>query len=131
MPFSVIAEAVRWSRKPWWDIPEGSDPKEATSALHTDEGMRITDHKPSMICDDDPDEVNLYTLAVDTRVLKKNDVFNAYCKEHPERIPPDDAGRPVLPILVEFFCTNMWEMLFTQTLATSGIRKSLVFDRKM
>ena len=29
------------------------------------------------------------------------------------RIPPEDAGRPVLPILVDFFCGLMWEKLFT------------------
>jgi 5'-nucleotidase len=34
-----------------------------------------------------------------------------YCAAHPERIPPEDAGRPALPILSEFFCSLMWRQL--------------------
>merc|ERR1712050_255947 len=38
-------------------------------------------------------------------------VLNKYCSDFPERIPPEDCGRPVLPILVEFFCGQIWERL--------------------
>merc|ERR1719210_1841206 len=46
MPYSVLKEGFRLSRKKWWDIPEGSERKEAASALQTDEGMQIADHIP-------------------------------------------------------------------------------------
>jgi len=73
-------------------------------------------HRLTKICglytDSLPDKDKLYTVACDTRVLKKNEVFKKYCAEFPERIPPDDAGRPVLPILVDYFCGLMWEKLF-------------------
>merc|ERR1712217_390406 len=78
-----------------------------------------TDHEIEMIADDEPDIGRMYNVAVDTRVLKKNAVFNKYCKDYADRIPPDDAGRPVLPILVEFFCTQMWERLIDSAMNSS------------
>merc|ERR1712232_940586 len=53
----------------------------------------------------------LYSVACDVRYLKKNPVLNEYCQKYPQRVQPADAGRPVLPILVEFFCTKMWKEL--------------------
>lgn len=112
MPFGVLRDAIRWSRKPWWDLAPGAAPQEATSALHLDDGMRLENHTLTHICHNEPEEDRLHTVACDTRVLKKNEVFKKYCADFPERIPPDDAGRPVLPILVDFFCGLMWEKLF-------------------
>merc|ERR1711957_1135552 len=131
MPFSVLRDAIRWSRKPWWDIAPGHPAQEATGALHLDDGMRLDDnHLLTQIGFEEPDEHKLYMVACDTRVLKKNEAFKKYCAEFPERIPPDDAGRPVLPILVDFFCGLMWEKLFislgtkAQVIGNTG-RKSM------
>lgn len=55
--------------------------------------------------------IRLYSVACDVYVLRKNPVFREYWKQHPERVPPADAGRPLLPILVEYFCTGMWRQL--------------------
>merc|ERR1712039_532383 len=52
-----------------------------------------------------------YNVACDTYVLRRNEVFNKYCLGHPECVPPSDAGRPLVPILVEFFLTNMWRRI--------------------
>jgi len=112
MPFAVLRDAVRLSRRPWWDIGEDEQPREATSALQVDYGMRVgPDHMPVTICDGPPELDRLYAIGCDTRVLRRNQVLVDYCAEFPERIPPDDAGRPVLPILVEFFCGTIWHRL--------------------
>merc|ERR1712083_576387 len=126
MPCSVLSQAIKLSRKPWWDIPPGGEPQEATSALQIDDRMNLTDHELDMIADDEPDIGRMYHVAIDTRVLKKNVVFNKYVSEYPDRIPPDDAGRPVLPILVEFFCSRMWERLIE-----SAIKSDVVQTKSM
>merc|ERR1712232_983840 len=70
----------------------------------------------------------LYSVACDLRYLKKNPVLNEYCTKFPQRVQPEDAGRPVLPILVEFFCTKMWRQLLQTAMekegATSGTKVS-------
>lgn len=117
MPFSILREAVQSSRRPWWDIAEGGSPREAASALQVDEGIRIdSQHRPVSIYHKIPkEEEELCAVACDTRVLKRNDVLKQYCKRFPERVPPDDAGRPVLPLLVEFFCGQLWRRLIDST----------------
>merc|ERR1711874_503002 len=120
MPFSIINAAIRLSRKPWWDVADGCEAQEANSALQVDDRMALTGHEVQIIADQEPNHTRLYEVAIDTRVLRKNDVFYKYCLDHPERIPPDDAGRPVLPILVEFFCTQMWERLVEAALGDGG-----------
>mmetsp|Transcript_137572 Transcript_137572/g.439598 ORF Transcript_137572/g.439598 Transcript_137572/m.439598 type:complete len:664 (+) Transcript_137572:40-2031(+) len=112
MPFSVLRDGVKRSRKPWWDVEAGAAPKECASALQVDEGMIIRDHAPMTIRGEEPDDDDeLYAVACDTYVLRKNEVFKEYCKNFPERVPPSDCGRPLLPILVEHFCSRMWVQL--------------------
>lgn len=108
MPFQVLRDAVRWSRRPWW---ESKEPQEAKSALQVDNGMKLDDHYPVTICNGPPSEEVLYNVACDTYVLRRNEVLNRYCHDHPDRVPPADSGRPLVPILVEFFLTNMWRRL--------------------
>merc|ERR1712194_133884 len=79
--------------------------------LQADDGMDITNHTPTTIRGGSPDETVLYNVACDTYFLTKNPVFKEYCRQYPERIPPSDAGRPLLPILVEFFCKELWRKL--------------------
>lgn len=128
MPFEVLKNAVRESRQPW-KVPVGEKPKEATSALQCDTGVMIdkTTEEPITIAHGNPDDPNkLYSVACDTRVLKKNKVLAEYCAKFPDRIPPDDAGRPVLPILVEFFCGQIWHRLLDTIVG--GDATAAVFD---
>jgi hypothetical protein len=41
---------------------------------------------------------------VDAYMVTVNPVLKQWAAEHPALIPPDDAGRPALPILVQYFC---------------------------
>merc|ERR1712050_737989 len=128
MPFAILREGVKISRKPWWEkLEEGHQRKECASALQVDDGMEIEDHAPATILGrrpDDPDE--LYSVACDTYVLRKNVVFKDYCARFPERVPPADCGRPLLPILVEHFCTGMWRQIIEaachQTMTAASIQ---------
>eukprot|EP00928_Gymnodinium_smaydae_P081701 TRINITY_DN65176_c0_g1_i1.p1 TRINITY_DN65176_c0_g1~~TRINITY_DN65176_c0_g1_i1.p1 ORF type:complete len:703 (-),score=62.21 TRINITY_DN65176_c0_g1_i1:196-2028(-) len=112
MPFHVLRDAIRESRRPWWDISSGEERKEANSAFHVDFGMELdAEHFATQIANGppDPDGERLYAVACDCRYLKKNPVLSDYCKAFPGRIQPEDCGRPVLPILVEYFCTLLWQ----------------------
>ena len=40
-----------------------------------------------------------------------NPVLKKWAAEHPDLIPPDDAGRPALPILVQYFCDKAWRSI--------------------
>lgn len=119
MPFSVLRDAVLFSRKPWLFNQQkapNEDRKEGNSALQGDDGIHIDgSHRMTSICHEtpaDPEDLQrLYSVACDTYFLKKNDVFKMYCQEFPDRIPPADAGRPLLPILVEFFTGELWRKL--------------------
>lgn len=112
MPYSVLKEGVRLSRQKWWDLEEGHVRKEAASALQTDEGMDLVDHVPvSIRGKQDIDDDELFRIGCDTYVLGRNVIFREYCQNFPEHIPPHDAGRPLLPILVEYFCAMLWTQL--------------------
>lgn len=137
MPFTVLREAIRRSRRPWWDLEEGKAPKECASALQVDAGMKMgEDHAPTTIVGHmpDEDEDTLYQVACDTYVLRKNEVLKAYCLQYPERVPPEDCGRPLLPILVEFFCAGMWRQLIEtashRVMSASSINKFKVSAAK-
>lgn len=40
-----------------------------------------------------------------------NPVLKQWAADHPENIPPDDVGRPALPILVQYFCDKAWRSI--------------------
>lgn len=112
MPFAVLQNAVRHSRRTWADgEASGKTEVECNSALQTDDGMEVVEHAPTTIRGAAPEAQALYSVACDTYFLKKNPVFKEYCASYPERIPPADAGRPLLPILVEHFCQELWRKL--------------------
>jgi 2',3'-cyclic-nucleotide 2'-phosphodiesterase (5'-nucleotidase family) len=111
MPFSVLQEAVKQSRAAW--------PTKTPSSLQVDSGVHVDDDGcPTTVVGTEPKPDRLYAVACDVRVLWRNAVFSEYCRQHPDRIPPADAGRPLLPILVEYFCGKMWADLIE--LATSA-----------
>ena len=41
------------------------------------------------------DAARVYTVLVDSYVVKKNPVLSEYKAAHPERVPPNDSGRHV------------------------------------
>jgi len=53
----------------------------------------------------------------------RNKIFKEYCAEFPGRVPPEDAGRPVIPILVEFFCGEIWERLLELAVEVAGSKQ--------
>lgn len=112
MPFSILKKAVRLSRQKWWDVEAGQPRKEAASALQTDEGMEVLDHVPvSIRSDRNIEDDDLFRIGCDTYVLGRNQIFQEYRQNFPERFPPDDAGRPLDTILVEYFCAMLWSTL--------------------
>lgn len=127
MPFSVLRDAIIFSRKPWQFNKEkgpNEDRKEGNSALQGDDGIHIDEHhRMTTICHEEPkdpeDLQQLYSVACDTYFLKKNEVFKEYCQQFPERIPPADAGRPLLPILVEFFTGELWRKFVMASVGTT------------
>jgi len=127
MPFRVLRAGVLLSRTPWKEAEEGTRAKkECASALQVDEGISIADHAPATVMSRPPEsDEELFSVACDVYVLRKNNVFREYCEAFPDRVPPSDAGRPLLPILVEFFCAGMWRQLIDgasyQVMSTSSL----------
>jgi hypothetical protein len=114
MPFAVFQAAVKESRRQWWDTEAATT--ESKSALQVDNGTEIgADHVPLCVNDewdmDSSDTQRLFSIAIDTYCLKRNPVLAEYCKNFPDRIPQADSGRPLVPILVEFFVTGSWRSL--------------------
>eukprot|EP00931_Biecheleriopsis_adriatica_P008071 TRINITY_DN109303_c0_g1_i1.p1 TRINITY_DN109303_c0_g1~~TRINITY_DN109303_c0_g1_i1.p1 ORF type:complete len:628 (+),score=118.47 TRINITY_DN109303_c0_g1_i1:30-1886(+) len=121
MPWEVLRDAIKWSRKPWWDLDKYETTKEGTSALQIDNAMEVNEeHVLVKLANRQPMPGEEFTVACDSRVLQKNEVFKEYCAKHPERVPPQDAGRPVLPILVEYFCGEMWKRLLESVVDRQG-----------
>jgi len=126
MPFDVLRDAIRESRRPWWDIPPDASPGEGNSAFQVDDGIDVdVNHVALTIGKRTPDPSELYSVACDVRYLKKNPVLNAYCEQFPERVQPEDAGRPVLPILVEHLVGQIWKRLLDVLQTTAGPAKDL------
>jgi len=109
LPGAVMAEAVTQSRQGW--LAEGG-PTEESGALQHDLCCQCdASHRMVEACKAPVDEARLYKVLVDTYDLAKNEVLAAYAKASPESIPPADAGRPAMTMLVEYFCREMWRML--------------------
>jgi len=129
MPFSVLREAIRISRKEWWDFLPGDDKKESRSALQVDYGMRIDEeHYIKAVYNLEPELDEMYYIACDSTVLRKNPVLNKYRQEFPERIPPDDAGRPLLAILMEYFLGQIWVTLTNAGISNARNHRGSSFD---
>jgi len=119
MPFHVLREAVKQSRAAW--------PAKTPSSLQVDSGVNVDgDDYPTTVGGIEPKPDRMYAVACDVRVLGRNAVFSEYVRQHPERIPPADAGRPLLPILVEFFCGLMWANLLEEATAAKLRRTGTV-----
>jgi len=109
---AALSDAVRESRRPWLG-GEGDrgQPGVSAMALHGDEGMRMDAATGAVV------EVRgaplvrdrLYSVVVDSYLMKANGALRAYAERFPERVPPDDSGQPALPILVRYFCDQVWQ----------------------
>ena len=70
IPFSVLRDAMKESRRPRWDIPVGAERGEGNSAFHVSDGMGLNiDHIAVKIRGGPPDESRLYSIACDTRAF--------------------------------------------------------------
>lgn len=124
---AVLAAAVRESRAGWY---QENGPVECSNALHCDEDAKVTVASDGKSCDLvgiggaplDPDK--LYSALLDTYDVKKNPALAAWKVEHPEYFPPEDAGRPMLPILVE----RLAKMLFLTIVDADGDGKGDVHE---
>jgi len=109
LPGSALAEAVLKSRADWM-VADG--PLEANGALQHDLGCRCDAGNRLIEAAKAPlDEARVYQVLVDSYDLSKDETLKAYAKANPANIPPADAGRPSMTILVEYFCREMWRML--------------------
>eukprot|EP00927_Polykrikos_kofoidii_P026461 TRINITY_DN23541_c0_g1_i1.p1 TRINITY_DN23541_c0_g1~~TRINITY_DN23541_c0_g1_i1.p1 ORF type:complete len:626 (+),score=101.78 TRINITY_DN23541_c0_g1_i1:281-1879(+) len=127
MPFEVLRDAVELSRKPWLEVDKDGKRKEANSALQVDEDIDINEHHvitsiDGLTLEECQETEKIFEVACDSYFLQKNAVFKKYCQQHYELIPPMDVGRPLLPILVDFFCGRMWKELLKDNRAS--LRKS-------
>ena len=102
---SALSDAVQLSRQAW--------PESDGMALHGDNQIVVDaeTHAVTAVAGALLDRERLYTVVVDSYIVKSNDALRAYASEHPEHIPPDDAGRPALPILVQYYCDLVWRKL--------------------
>lgn len=109
MPGATLVEAVETSRAGW--LTEGG-PTEESGAFQHDLGCKCdATHKMTVAAKAPLDPERMYSVLVDSYDLAKDPVLSAYAKANPANIPPADAGRPAMTVLVEYFCRAMWAML--------------------
>jgi len=102
----VLKEAVAESRRPWAKGDADGGAFQVDLDMHMDSAGFLCE-----IAGKPLDMDALYDILVDSYMLGVNPVLKAYAAAHPERIPPDDAGGPVLPLLVKYFCRMAWRKL--------------------
>jgi len=102
---AALSAAVAESRANW--------PESSGMALHADDSIRIDpeNHAVTEVGGAPLEPERLYSIVVDSYIVKANTALAAYAAAHPARIPPDDTGRPALPILVQHFCDRLWRKL--------------------
>jgi len=105
----TFSDAVAASRATWISSPGEDD----ADAFHCDYGVN-TDaetHAVTHVGGEPLDPEKVYKVVCDAYMVRVNPVLKAYADEHPDHIPPDDAGQPALPILVSYFCDKAWRKL--------------------
>lgn len=112
-PGSTLSAAVKHSRSKWINEPG----IEAAEAFQCDAGMTFNAAHDMQTIQSKPIELErIYWIAVDTYDLKKNPILSEYAAQHSDKVPPEDSGRPVLPILVDYFCMQLWRMAIDEDL---------------
>ena len=101
----TLSDTVQRSREPWRSGGINA------LALHVDDSVVVdpSTHSIVSIAGSALDPSRLYAVLIDSYLIRAE--LKPYCEAHPERLQPDDAGRPVVPILVEYFCSQMWRAL--------------------
>eukprot|EP00326_Haptolina_ericina_P005965 CAMPEP_0181203028 /NCGR_PEP_ID=MMETSP1096-20121128/19162_1 /TAXON_ID=156174 ORGANISM="Chrysochromulina ericina, Strain CCMP281" /NCGR_SAMPLE_ID=MMETSP1096 /ASSEMBLY_ACC=CAM_ASM_000453 /LENGTH=426 /DNA_ID=CAMNT_0023293591 /DNA_START=54 /DNA_END=1331 /DNA_ORIENTATION=- len=106
---AALIEAIKLSRRPWM---EKGGPKEASNSLQHDLDCFVDERHILQRIDGRPVEPRrIYKVAMDSYDITKDPVISRYVLAHPDRVPSTDAGRPMLTILVEFFCRELWREL--------------------
>ena len=105
-----MSDALAQSRGAW--LAEGG-PQEDADAFQHDDGITVNPdtHEILTVRGKPFDPEATYALMVDAYMVTVNPVLKRWAAEHPELIPPDDAGRPALPILVQYFCDKAWRSI--------------------
>lgn len=107
----ALRNAVAESRRPWTE-GGGRGGNASADAFQVDFGMEMDAEGKVCTVGGEPLQPSaLYDILVDSYMIGVNPVLRAYAEEFPERIPDRDAGRPVLPLLVEFFCDQAWKQI--------------------
>ncbi|CAE8713025.1 unnamed protein product [Polarella glacialis] len=106
VPGKVLSDGVAASRATWREDP----PKPSALAFHCDNKILVDPATGAVlkVNGEDLEDDRLYSVIIDAYMMQVNPVFKVYADAFPERIPPDDAGRPALPILVQYFCDQVW-----------------------
>ena len=84
-----------------------------SNALHGDDGLYIDGSSGAVLTVGKAtlEPHRLYLVLVETAVLRTNPALKYYVDGQPGKVPPADAGRPVLPSLVGYFCDRVWRRL--------------------
>jgi len=108
----ALSAAVQQSRRPWRPT-DGSEPSETADALHTDDATVVDPQTLAVVrvAGAPLEEGRVYTTLIDSYIMRSTPALKAYADAHPGRVPPDDSGRPALPILVQYFCDCVWRSL--------------------
>jgi 2',3'-cyclic-nucleotide 2'-phosphodiesterase (5'-nucleotidase family) len=107
----ALSDALVASRTRWH--VEGG-PEEDGDSFQVDDGIAFdatTDEIQTVMYGKPLELERLYELVVDSYMIGVNPVLKAWREANPALIPPDDAGRPALPILVQYFCDKAWTAL--------------------
>lgn len=99
----VVAESRARAPTPW------------AAFLQVDDGVTVDDAgRITAIGGDALDEARSYRVAT-VRLLLAGldglDTLRRFAREHPERVPPADAGRELKTVLVETFALGLWRAL--------------------
>ena len=105
----MLSEAVRVSREAWMSVPK----IESADAFQCDDGTVVDPATNTVleVAGQPLDDDKQYHVACDIYDLRRNPVLLAHCTKDPSCTPPEDAGRPILPILVEQFCLLLWQKI--------------------
>ena len=108
VPGKVLAEAIKWSRQGWTNTPD----EEVNQAFQCSRSITVSEtHELTHIGGEPLDPERIYSTALYTYDMSKAPAFKEYAATCPGKIPNAEASRPVITLLVEYFCARLWKRL--------------------